>query len=340
MSSHDSHKLLRVGIIGLGIGEAHIPGFAEHPLCEVIALADFSEAKRKEVAARHPGIAVVENADQLLDDPNIDVVSIASFDNFHVEQVIKAINSGKHVFVEKPACLTQDEARQIRASLKNHPEVVISSNLILRKSPRFIDLKKRLADGELGKVSYIEADYNYGRLHKLTDGWRGDIPFYSVVCGGGLHMIDLVQWLTGERICEVSAFANRIHADSTKFAFPDTVAALLHCESGVIIKLTSNFGCVMPHFHVLNVFGTKATFQNDYGDALLYRSRDPQDSPQTIISSYKGMNKWDLIPSFVEAIAEGRKAEVDEEDIFRGLSVCFAIHEALEKNAVVPVEYI
>ena len=49
--------------------------------------------------------------------------------------------------------------------------------------------------GDYGRAYYVEADYNYGRLWKLTDGWRGEIPFYSVVYGGAVHMIDLVCWL-------------------------------------------------------------------------------------------------------------------------------------------------
>ena len=81
---------------------------------------------------------------------------------------------------EKPLCLFLDEAVQIADALRKRPDLKLSSNLILRCSPRFKELKARILDGELGEIYAIEADYNYGRIEKLTDGWRGKIDFYSV----------------------------------------------------------------------------------------------------------------------------------------------------------------
>ena len=54
-----------------------------------------------------------------------------------------------------------------------------------------------MAAGDLGRVYYMEADYNYGRIHKIVDGWRGAIDYYSVFLGGAVHMVDLLLWLTG-----------------------------------------------------------------------------------------------------------------------------------------------
>ena len=57
-------------------------------------------------------------------------------------------------------------------------------------------MKKLIAEGVFGNIYYIEADYNYGRLKKLTHGWRSKVPNYSVTLGGGIHMLDLVLWIT------------------------------------------------------------------------------------------------------------------------------------------------
>ncbi len=231
---------LKVGIIGLGVGERHIAGYREHPDCEVVALCDFDEGKRREVAARHPGIAMKASADEVLDDPAIDVVSIATYDNWHFEQAARAIRNGKHVFVEKPVCLHEEEARQLRELLNQHPEVVLSSNLVLRMSPRFASLKAMIEAGELGDLYYAEADYNYGRLHKLTDGWRGKLDYYSVVHGGAVHMVDLLLWLTGDRIVEVQAYGNRICSRDSAFRFDDMVVACVRFERGMIGKGARN----------------------------------------------------------------------------------------------------
>ena len=95
-------RKLNVGIIRLGVGEQHIAGYHNHPNCKVVVLCDFSEEKYKMAKEKYPGMKVVRDADELLKDPYIDVVSIASYDPYHYEQIIRAIENDKHVFVEKP----------------------------------------------------------------------------------------------------------------------------------------------------------------------------------------------------------------------------------------------
>jgi len=331
---------LKVGIIGLGVGERHIAGYGEHAGCEVTALCDFDEGKRREVGARHPGIAMKASADEVLDDPAIDVVSIATYDNWHFEQAARAIRNRKHVFVEKPLCLHEGEARQLRELLNQHPGVVLSSNLVLRMSPRFASLKTMIEAGELGDLYYAEADYNYGRLHKLTEGWRGKMDFYSVVHGGAVHMVDLLLWLTGDRIVEVQAYGNRICSRDSAFRFDDMVVACVRFAGGMVGKVAANFGCVMPHFHGLAVYGSEGTFVNDRECARLYRSREPADPAREVRTEYPGVNKGDLIRSFVDAILQGTRPVVTADDAFRALSVCFAIERAANHPGPVEVSYL
>ena len=98
MSVHEA-EVLKVGIIGLGVGEAHIPGYAQHPYCSLAALCDRDSDRLKVVAERHPETRLYNHADDLLSDPEIGIVSIASYDEDHFEQVCRAISAGKHVFV-------------------------------------------------------------------------------------------------------------------------------------------------------------------------------------------------------------------------------------------------
>lgn len=324
-------------MIGLGVGEAHLEAYRAHPACEVVAICDFSAEKQQLAHEKYPDILCVDQANIILTDPNIDVISIASFDNYHMEHTVTAIENGKHVFVEKPFCLSEIEARAIKKSLTSNPHLRFSSNLILRCCPRFIELKKMIGDTELGQISYIEGDYNYGRLHKITNEWRGQIPFYSVVYGGGLHLVDLMLWLTGDKVIEVSALGNKIHSAGTQYRYNDTVIALLKFSSGAIGKVGSNYGCVYPHFHTLNVYGTKATYVNGLKHALFYTSRNPDESPRQLDTAYPGVKKGELVFSFIESILhEGKKPLVTSEDAFQAMAVCFAIEQAVkEGNSVV-----
>lgn len=333
-------KRLRAGVIGLGVGEQHIEGYQNHPDCEVVALCDFSDEKLSMVRTKYPGIRLTSQADELLQDSEIDVVSIASYDNYHYEQIVQAINNDKHVFVEKPLCLYESEAAHIRRLLQEKPNLKMSSNLILRMSPRFRWLKQMITDGDMGQLFYVEGDYNYGRLHKITDGWRGKIDFYSAVYGGGVHVIDLLLWLTGDRVVEVAACGNNLSSRGTGFGYNDMVVAILKFQSSMVGKVAVNFGCVSPHFHALSIYGTKATFVNGLEHGILFESRHPTEAARKITAPYPGTHKGALIYSFVDSILGRSPAEVGAEDIFDTMSVCFAIEKATHQSTSVVVRYI
>jgi len=325
-------NILRAGIIGLGVGEAHIPGFEASGGVAVTALCDISPDQLAAVAARHPGCRLFTDPAAMIADPEIDVVSIASYDDAHTPQILAALRAGKHVFAEKPLCRTEDELAEIRRVMAEAPNLRLSSNLILRRSPRFLELRRRLRAGDLGDVYYLEGDYNYGRVHKLTDGWRGRMDGYSVTLGGGLHMIDLILWLLDERPEEVTAYGGGLATRGTRFSGMDTTVALLRYSSGRLAKVASNFACVMPHHHGLTVHGTKASFQHSIEGARLFTSREPSSQPIALDDAYPGMKKGDLIPSFIGAILGTGKSEVPERDVFDGMVVALAIDRSIREG--------
>lgn len=333
-------RKLRAGVIGLGVGEKHIEGYTADPRCEVVRICDFDEAKLTDVAGRHPGPETTLRPEDVLNDPEIDVVSIASYDNDHRDQVVAALEAGKHVFVEKPLCLFEEELEDIAAVLKAHPNLKLSSNLILRKSPRFVALRDRILNAELGDIYYVEGDYNYGRLHKITEGWRGDIPFYSVVHGGSIHLIDLLQWLTGKRVTEVTAMGAKMATRDTRYRFDDTVAALMRFQDGSIGKVTANFPCVFPHFHNLSIYGTQASFvQSHNGGASFYQTRDPEVPPRPVEEAYPGAAKGDMLARFISSIAEGGDPEVTAQDVMDAMAVSLAIETSNRLGKTVEVRY-
>ncbi len=336
----DASKRLRVAVIGLGVGERHIASYENHPFCEVVALCDIDEAKLREVGARHLGARLETSADAVLADPSIDVVSIATYDDAHYAQIIRALENGKHVFAEKPLCQYPGHAREIRAKLRARPELRLSSNLVLRSSPRFLEVKHLCETGELGDLFYVEADYEYGRLHKIVNGWRGKIEGYSGIFGGGVHIVDLLMWLTGDEVVEVSAYGNSIASRGSGFKNHDQIVAILKFKSGIIGKVAVSLGCVSPHFHPVNLFGTKATYRNKRDQGLVITSRDEDADPDQITAEYPGVDEGVLIPSFIDSILGHGIPVVSEDDVFRSMSVCFAIEKAHHKSGPVSVDYI
>lgn len=331
-------SMLRAGVIGLGVGERHISGYQVDPRCQVIALCDVNEEKLLEVGGRHAGIALTTSPVEILENPEIDIVSIASYDDAHRDQIIRALEYGKHVFVEKPLCLTRPEFDDIKVVLARRPDLQLSSNLILRHTPRFIELRRRIQAGELGAIYYLEGDYDYGRLHKLTEGWRGRLKEYSVVHGGAIHLIDLLLWLTGEKVCEVVAYGNGISTQGSQFDDNDMVVALLKFTNGMVAKISANFGSVAPHHHRVCVYGTEGTFTQSHIGAAYHWSRDPEASPEWVDDPYPGAAKGDMLPAFVQSILEGACAEVSAREVFEAMNVSLAIVESLATSSPVQVK--
>jgi predicted dehydrogenase len=329
--------MLRAAVIGLGVGEQHLDGYAEHPACEPVAICDTDPARLREVAARHPGLRATTDPAEVLAADDIDIVSVASYDSAHAEQVITALGAGKHVFAEKPVVTDAGDAREIRRLLAERPELRLSTNVPLRRAPRFLELRERIRAGELGTLFHAEGDYDYGRRHKLVDGWRGAEPAYSVVLGGAIHLVDLLLWLTGERPDAVTAaVGNGIATRGTRFEPDDFVLAVLRCPSGMTWKVAANLGCVSPHFHGLRIYGTDGTFANGLPDAALHLP----DGSTPIATPYPGVRKSALVGPFVETIVTGEQHGVSAEDAFAALSVCFAIERAHGSGRAEAVEWL
>lgn len=329
---------LRAGVIGLGVGFQHAIGLAQHPDCELVAVCDRDPAKRQEARTRFPEVELFETAEALLEESDLDLVCIASYDDDHADQILRALALDRHVFAEKPLCLRPEETAEIRAALERRRHLRLSSNTVLRASPRFVGLKSEIDAGSLGRVYAIEGDYNYGRLEKLTEGWRGRIPHYSVMLGGGIHIADLLLWLTAQPVREVVALGNGLATAGSGFSGRDYAVALLQFADGTIGKLSANFGCVEPHFHRLLVYGTEATFENGRGSARLWRSRAADAVPEDIATPYPAVAKHALLPSFIAAILHGSKPLVDENDVLNAMLLCHAIDQAVDSGHPTVVE--
>lgn len=334
-----ARKTLRAGVIGYGVGAAHAAAIVAHSGAQLGAIADICPEKRQQAQRDHPRVAIVPDTDALLIDPELDLIVIASYDDAHHAQVMAALRAGKHVFVEKPLCQHAWQTREIRNALRRRPAQRLSCNLILRASPRFVDLRARVRSGALGDVFHLRGSYDYGRAHKITAGWRGRTPDYSVTLGGAIHVIDLMLWITGARVARVAASGNQIATRGTPFKLADHTAALLTFENGVTALVSANFASHCPHFHELAVYGARGTFINGWPHATLYESNDPDCPPRVIESGYPAVDKGALLTRFVDEIVNASQPLVRAEEVFDVMAVCHAIDAACRQGAVVAPDY-
>lgn len=328
--------MITAAVVGLGVGEAHARAYAADARAKLRWVYDL-DAERARRCADELDARIAGSYDEIIADAETNVVSIASFDDAHYEQTLAALEARKHVFVEKPLCRTLDEARAVKHAWEGAGKPALASNLVLRAAPLFVWLRNELSTGALGTPYAFDGDYLYGRLHKITGGWRGNVHDYSVMLGGGIHLVDLMLWLTGQRPTRVGAVGNRISTEGTAFRYDDFVAATFEFESDLVGRVTANFGSVQPHQHVVRVFGTDGTFVSDDAGARIYTSREPEEEKRAISLSPTAVTKGDLVSVFVSAVESGDNSGTQHElDV---VSACAAAAEALVERETIDVEY-
>ena len=221
-----------------------------------------------------------------------DIVSIASPDWFHSLQGAAALRGGSNIFCEKPIATQEAGLSEIKHAAKN---LYIGQNFPLRHQSIFKELKEY----DFGKIYRIDAAYNWGRTHKLNEGWRADDPNYSLVMGGLIHMVDLVLWLTGLDMKVVSAIG--CNKSAPGFKNHDTVSALCKLSNGGVCNLTVDGGSgVDTHNHFIRIHGTKG--------GLMRINTEKTD-------------KQACIKEFVKNIRAGMPPERD----FRATEICLQI---------------
>lgn len=155
----DASKKLKVGIIGTGwIADAHIQQYLKMPDVEVVAGADLVEGKAEEFFKRNgvEGVRCYPDHKSMIDaEPDLDAVSICTYNKTHAECAIYALNAGINVMLEKPMCVTTEEAVEIMRAEKKSGKI-LSIGFQPRLDPNMIKLKEVVQSGVLGKIYYIQ----------------------------------------------------------------------------------------------------------------------------------------------------------------------------------------
>jgi len=333
--------MYNVGVIGMGVGEKHALAYQNHPQCELKSFCDFDSEKLEVLKNIFPDQEIFDDAQSIINDKNIDIVSIASYDNYHAQQITQAIENKKHVMAEKPLCLSKSEMEHIRIVLQKNPNVCLSSNLVLRANSRFKRFQNDIAEKNLGDIYYLEADYYWGRKNKLY-GWRAEMEFYSIIYGAAVHMVDLVIWLMDAKPISVQAMGNDIATRNSLLKYNSFAVLILRFDNGIIAKITGNGGCVHPHFHGLKIFGTEYTAVHNLCGAYYLYSSDPDAAPIVLSEPYpEKAAREKIIHSFVDYIADQSKTPlVPQKDVFDVMSVCFAAQEAIKSGKEIKIDYV
>jgi predicted dehydrogenase len=181
---------------------AHLPNLKKIPHVSLRAVHSASGARGKSYALRFGAAYCATDYEEILRDPEIDLVLITSRNQHHAPQAIGALRAGKHVFVEKPMALTEQECRELCAAVEETgKQLTVGFNR--RFAPFYIELKKRLA-GRSGPA-VLQCRVNSPGISGAY--WMADPAIGGAILGEACHFVDLMYWLLDSEPLAVCAFS-------------------------------------------------------------------------------------------------------------------------------------
>jgi predicted dehydrogenase len=215
---------VRVGVVGLGYWGPNLArNFDELPGAELRWVCDSSEVARARWSAAFAGARVAADLDELLDDPELDAVAVATHVPAHAELALRVLEAGKHCFVEKPLAGSTAEAERVVDAARELDRVLMVGHL-LEYHPGVDKLKELAAAGELGEIRYLYSNrLNLGRL-------RSD---ENALWSLGAHDVSVVLRLAGDEPYECRAVGESYMREGVE----DVVFCYLRFPSGLVAHL-------------------------------------------------------------------------------------------------------
>jgi len=261
-------KKLRVGVIGLGMGAAHVHGYRGHPDAEVVAVAD-KDSNR--LAARGKELQIASQYTdpiQMLRKEKLDIVSVATPNKFHKSLTLAALKAGCHVLCEKPMAMNAKESRDmIEGARKAKRRLMI--NFSYRFNDQSYAMKRTVEDGILGDIYYARTIWNRRRGLPGLGSWFGQ----KALSGGGplidlgVHRLDLALWLMNypKPVWVMGGtydpIARRLAKEAKKaYDVEDFASAMIRFDNGATLALEASWAANIKDREEMEtrLLGTKA----------------------------------------------------------------------------------
>lgn len=325
---------LKIGIIGSGgIAQGcHIPGYRSVPdQCEVIWACDVNPDTAKAAAEKFDIPKTTTDYHDVLNDPEIDAVSIATPNKFHLQPTLDALAAGKHVLCEKPLAMNAAEARQMARAAKDSGKILhVALQMRFAGSVRF--MRQYIEAGHMGDIYYARAQ---ALRRRGVPGWgvfidkelQGGGPLIDI----GVHILDMTLHLMGHPK-PVSASAKTWdylgknpelsnpwgEYDRSKFTVEDFAVGLIKFDNGAVVVLESSFmGNMDGNPFQTQLFGTKAgAVVKGWGDdsVRIFTEQDKQVFNLTPINVPEvESSHTDEVKAFVDAVRNGKPSPVPAE---------------------------
>lgn len=256
-----------VGLIGCGTwGKVHARTYAASDAVSFVTACDLEPRRAEEFARAFGPQGHSSDWREVLEDPRIRAVSIATPDFAHGEIVLAALQAGKDVLVEKPLATSVEECERLVAAWKK-AGVKLMVDFHNRWSLPFVNLRARLEAGDLGKLLMMNIRLN-DTLYVPTEmlSWaRRSSPAHFL----GAHVVDLVRWLSGAEVKRVYSVSRSEVLKNAGIETPDFFQSILELTSGATAVIEN---CWILNPSTPSVFDFQCEFVASRGTAYVNAS--------------------------------------------------------------------
>lgn len=359
-------KKLRVGLIGLGgVAEAHLEGYKQVEMIEVVAGSEI-QPDRLEKMARKWGLKGYADYGEMLAQENLDVACVLTPARSHREVTQRVAACGVHVLCEKPLAVTLDDARAM-IEICEKKGVKLCYGATWRFLPACRKAKEIIETGSLGSIMLLLETYVGGRgFDHFRDAGPMHYPPGGPGGGGmglvdhGIHLIDLFMWLTGSPVESVFGRGNYSGRP------PATEYLTMNLQNGAVGQLVYNeatIPCEMPYEGIFSwggswdinynltlgggwdalpqnfrVYGTKGALRVfHYANKMFFFEKEKREQIRVPDRPMPG-NFALQMESFASAIRGKRSPEATGQDGLRALEIALAAYQSYETQSVVRIK--
>ena len=340
---------IRIGVIGTGnIAREHLNAYAKNPHVEIYALCDINEELLKKRGEEYGVTRLYTDCAEMVKLPEIDAVSVCTWNSQHAPCAITALNAGKHVLCEKPMAMNAEEARVMKEAADRNGKLLMIG-FVRRFGNDAAILKDMIEDDQFGEIYYAKATYL--RRNGNPGGWFGD---KSRSGGGplidlGVHVIDLARYLLGgpkpvsvygatfrklgnrPNVKGSKAYLASRANDTVVCDVEDLATALIRFDNGAVISVEASFSLnILKPVGNIELFGTKAGAKIDpelemYSEMNGYMTNVTLDTPTAL--SFDGLFARE-IDHYVDCVRLGLPCRSPAEDGITLMKILDAIYES------------
>ena len=342
--------MIKVGLIGCGkIGQVrHLPEYAANPNCTITALYDINLERAKALAEQY-GATAYPSVEALLAS-DVDAVSVCSSNTSHAEIAIAALKAGKHVLCEKPMATTLEDCEAMVAAAR-----AAGKHLMIGQNQRLAGAHKKAKElieaGAIGKVLTFKTAF----CHAGPETWSVDPGLNTwffdkkraamgAMADLGVHKTDLIQYLTGQTIIEVSAklgVLDKKFADGTPITVDDNAFCIYKMDGGAMGTMTVSWTDYGAEDNSTVIWGTEGVLRiydhPEHTLVLVRRSGETEYFDVDQIQTNDNQTASGVIDLFVDSILDETVPYITGESALTAMRAVFAAIESSEKGCTVTV---